>query len=201
MARIDDMIQRLPHWWSIHEGSATYGWMLSVAQELDLFDVQSANLQLSVFISTAIGTELEDLGALFRLGRLPGEPDANYRARIQAARSAFLASGTIPGLTLAFTATTGLPDTNIVITETFPTDPLKVLAEMTFTIDTIDLIQTAINSVQNAKAAGVYLTTQLNFGLAEDDILVADQVSITTPGPGTSFILDVSSYDGADMFG
>jgi len=193
----DKILDNLPSWWDKARGSTTVGFVEAVANELDDFIVQMDNLVLSVYIDTAIGVELDDLGAIYKLERNPNESDASYRTRIKNARPAFIGSGTIQGLINAFTNATGLPDSNITILEPAV---LKVRAEAVFTESEIDLIDIAKEALQQAKAAGVFLTTAINFHFVNDGVLATDsvfiQISPLVPG---YFTIEVSGLDGADI--
>lgn len=200
--RLDRMLDYLPSWWDTDVGSITYEWMLSVSDELDRFDIESDNLRLSLFVDTALGEELDSIGALFRLARKPAESDEFYRARIKSAAAIFRSSGTKPGIISAIVDLAGVDPSDVVITEDFPANPLKFQVEITFPDqESLDLKDAAVEAIQDAKAAGVYAKILLTIGgeLLTDVVDCDDTVLISLVVPGSFFTIDVSLIDGSDL--
>lgn len=66
-------------------------------------------LRASHLIALAVGTDLDDLGAIFGVPRLAGELDAQYRIRIPATVQNGVSASTIPNMTTFLTAAFGVP--------------------------------------------------------------------------------------------
>jgi len=196
MAMIDQILSHLPSYWDKKTKSVTYQMLLAIAEELDNFIIEMNNLELSLYIDTAVGDELDDLGALFQLARRTGESDNDYRVRIKNARLSFIGGGTIPGLKDAFAASTGLPETQIDIVDEFD---LKFLATITvYDMAEILLLPVAEETIWNSKAAGIYPIFAHNL-VFNEGLNVADTITITPLSTFDEFIIEVSEIEGTDV--
>jgi hypothetical protein len=196
MATIDDILSHLPHYWDKKTQSVTYQMLLAIADELDAFKVEKDNLVLSIQIDTAVGTELDDIGELFKLARRTGESDTDYRVRIKNARLSFIGGGTIPGLKNAFEAATGLPQSQLDITDEFD---LKFLATITVNdMAEILLLPIAEDTILASKAAGIGVLFAHNL-IFHEDLSVSDTITITPLSAFNEFIIEVSEIEGTDV--
>lgn len=193
---LENILNRMPHWWKKSVNSRLTQILLAVETELDAFDVEKALLIRSIQIDTAELEELDHIGALFKLPRKAGESDTDYRARIKIARVSFLGSGTVDGITNAFVGATGLPSSQISISDVFD---LKFLATLTFTSPAeLTLLPDAVEAVWEAKAAGIYplFAFELDFG---ESIETAELREIIPLSTFDEFIIEVSLIEGTDV--
>ncbi len=198
--RLDRALGRLPSWWNTDAGSVTYGWMNSVMSELDTFDAETALLVLSLQIDTAVGDEIDSIGALFKLARKPGETDTNYRARVKSAASVFRSSGTSPGIIDAIVNLTGLSPGSIDLTEDFPANPCQFTLTVTFeTIPSLLLKDSVVQAIADSKAAGIYarFVPVIGGALLTDAVDIADSVTITLVTAGGFFTIEASLIEDA----
>lgn len=196
MATIDDLLSHLPSFWDKETNSNTYGILLAIADELDDFSLEKDKLELSLKIDTAVGEEIDDIGALFKLTRRTGESDTDYRIRVKNARISFIGGGTIPGLKDAFAASTGMPESQLDITDEFD---LKFLATITVNdMAEILLLPTAEDTILTSKAAGIGVLFAHNL-IFNEELLVADTITITPLSTFNEFIIEVSEIEGTDV--
>lgn len=194
---LERLLGRFPDFYTKHGSGRLYGIMRAIDDELGYFVTEKGNLILSIQIDTAVGQELNDIGQLFLLTRRTGETDASYRARIKNARPSFTGGGTVDGLKSAFTASTGLPDTQITITDNFD---LKFIAAITFYgASEIDFADEAIDAIYDSKAAGIYPMFSFTFDFQDDGVLCSDAVVITELSAFDAFIVEVSLLEETDV--
>jgi hypothetical protein len=195
--RINKVLRRFPSWWKTDSDSNTYGLMDSFVYEFDSFATEMDNMKLELYVETATGTYLDELGKLFKLGRRSGETDAQFRARIKAYWPGFSGGGTEDAIKSTVNKITGVPVTNITVTD-IP-DSLKFEVDVVITdIATLALIPTIYDTIWAIKAAGCYpfIWWVINGSLLEDTLEVTDAVSITVVPTTGAFRWELSLIEG-----
>ena len=199
--RKENILERLPDFYEKEVGSVNYGLALSFAEEFNDYDNEVQNLHLEVFVNTATGERLDDLGRIYKLSRKPGETDDQFRARIIAYWPGFSGGGTIDAIKTTVAKITGIPATSVVIVEDIP-PALTFNAEISLlTPADLTLVETIRDVVWDIKAAGIYpfFTWVLTGTLTDDFLEISDSVSISIVIPPTGyFVIEVSLLDDAD---
>jgi phage-related baseplate assembly protein len=92
-AMLDDLKVRLPEWTADLESDPAVK-IIEVAAYRELLLRQRVNdAASSVMIAYAVGSDLDQIGAMFNVTRLAGETDEAYRARVQQGYSLLAAAG------------------------------------------------------------------------------------------------------------
>lgn len=198
-ARVEKVLSELQSWWNKEDDSDTYNLILSFCDELDSYELEQVNLHTELYVNTATGQRLDDLGRLFKLARNPGELDDSYRSRIKSYWPGFSGGGTIPAIKSTINRITGVPEANVTVTDIefmkFNVDTLLDSIEATMLVDTIREV------VWDIKAAGTYpfFTWTLGGDLTSDFITVGDTVDIQYITTSPWFIWEASDIDGIKM--
>ena len=195
------MMARLPSWWKKTRYSTTYQLFKAFSESFDENDVQVQNLHDEIFVNTATGERLDDLARIFKMTRQEGETDASFRARIKAYWPGFSGGGTIPAIISTISKMTGVPETDITLTEATP-PAMKFRVGVLLDDPGEDLlIPTIKNVVESIKAAGVYpfYTWILNGALLGEDLTISDSVIVDYISSKPWFIYEVSLIDGAKL--
>lgn len=99
MAQIDYILNNLPsRVYSKEETSNLYKFLSTFAGEMDEVNLKMQELRKTKFIDTAVGGDLDKLGAFLNLKRFSTENDEGYRARIKTRVQTFIGGGTIEAL-------------------------------------------------------------------------------------------------------
>jgi len=151
---IDKLLDTLPEFYNKDDGTNVYGFMLSLAQELDDFDDAIAKLQEDIFVSTAKNEYLDDLADMFRLTRKSSETDAELRTRILSYWQTFAGGGTEESIKTIVSNVTGQNTEDVDLTDI--ADLKFRLSFSLTTIDSIASLSTLRDEIYRGKAAGVY---------------------------------------------
>ena len=152
------ILENLPGFYAKHSGSINYKIFNSVGNEIDLYKIQQTNLVSEIQIDTATGIYLDGIGALFRLIRQSDETDSAFRARIKAHWQSNVGGGTVEAIRTAISNVMGVNTSAVEISE----NELKIGVKITVTDpDAWDLFDTAINVANNTKAAGTFISVDL----------------------------------------
>lgn len=167
----------IPTFYKKLESSNTYQLVYSISFSFQTFQENSAGLKESIQISTAVGTELDDIGELFLLTRITGESDEDYRARILGFWQGSIKGGTAEGLISLLQSILNISDASrITIDESEP-----MVLNFTIEIEDTDIPSDSINtSLEESKAAGIYIN------------------DITYTSYNDIFLVNFSGYNGKD---
>ena len=194
-------LDRIPNFWNKEDDSNTYNIIKSFVEEMDEFSDEVDNLHLEVFVTTATGSRLDDLGKIFKLSRNPGETDDSFRIRIMAYWPGFSGGGTIYAIRSTISKITGVPISDITVTETVPPN-MKIRVSVIIDDPGEDLLIPTIREVVwKIKAAGIYpfFTWIINGDLLADGAGVIDSVEIEYVGTMPWFIVDMSEIEGVKL--
>lgn len=159
MARKDNLLKNLPDFYDTSEQSNNNTLMTAFGRTMDSVDINISALQTSIQISTAIGQQLDDIGALFDITR-DGRTDEQFRSVILGFWSSILGGGTKTSIKTVIQNVFGFPLDDISINE---------INDATFTIeliidDTNDITfiyDNVFSNVNNVKASGTFLVDVL----------------------------------------
>jgi len=98
MDTTDEMLKNLPTFMKKTSDSNNRNFIKSFAGEYDELKLEIDNLELSVTISTATDTSLDDIAKLFNLNRYDNESDSDFRNRILLYWNNILSSGHEDGI-------------------------------------------------------------------------------------------------------
>jgi len=174
--KTDKVLFNLPTFMRRDVNSRNYKFVTSFQGELDDVQTQIGNLKSSIQISTAIGSNLDDIGDIFLLPRRGSETDTNYRARILAFWPGYSGGGTEKSIKQAIARMTDLLESDITVTES-PYADLKFKVTATLNGFTAD-IPTIQEVVAHSKAAGTYAILDLATSLTEEYVSYTDNVDI-----------------------
>lgn len=104
-------------------------------------------------VATAVGGDLEALGGLVGVGRLPGEDDKQYRARIPATVRHGIAASTAPDMAAYLAAALGLP-------VTVQTGPAATASFTVTVVGNPGTLTSVPGLIRRAKAAGTVFLAQ-----------------------------------------
>jgi len=195
--RTERVLSNLPTHWSKDEKSFNYKLFNAFAEELKTANIKIDSMKSAVFIDTAAGEQLNDLGKLFKLGRDSGETDEQYRARIKGYWPGFSGAGTADSLKRTLNAILNIPTENITITDI---NFVKFLIQAAMTSEQYETLKETIESlVWKIKAAGVYPFFQWAISdLLTTETLVVDDsnLTITSYEENSWFIIESSLIEG-----
>ncbi len=96
MDRIDRIASRLPRFYkSWDKGSLLRALLESVGRELDLSELRMTEVMKTRWVDTAEGEELDRLGRLLSMARLPDEEDGRFRQRLKRGVEDYRGGGTV----------------------------------------------------------------------------------------------------------
>lgn len=99
MTTIDYIFNNLPsRVYTKEESSNLYKFLSSFAVEMDEITNAMIELRKTKFIDTAMGNDLDKLGALLNLKRFSTENDEGFRARVKTRVQTFIGGGTVEAL-------------------------------------------------------------------------------------------------------
>jgi len=199
--RVEKFLEKLPHWWRKDDDSNTKKLFKAIAKDFDDLDDNKLKMKIDVYVTTATGYSLDDLGKLFKLSRRPTETDDQFRARIIAFFPGFSGGGTAPAISSTISKITGVPEPQITVTD-IP-DELKFQVNVLLnTPEQMALKDTIVDVVWGAKAAGCYpLFLWTIDGILTSETIHAPDIAevipeITQPG----FIWELSLIDQEDVW-
>lgn len=100
MSREERICSRLPRFYkSWMEDSILYKLIKAISRELDFSHGLVVEMMKSHWVDTASSKDLDMMGSIFKLGRMLGEDDGRYRARLKRAIVDFTGGGTIASIT------------------------------------------------------------------------------------------------------
>ena len=192
------VLNHLPSWWSKDKDSETEHIVKSFTDEFGSYIVEINNLHTEVYLNTATGQRLDDIGKIFKLGRKSGESDSAYRIRIKAYFPGFSGGGTVPAIKATVNRMTGLPEANVIVVE----DVLKF--NTTIVLEEIgqdELKPTITDIIWSVKAAGVYpfFTWELGGELLTENLNISDSIAIIPITDSTWFVWEASLIDGGKL--
>ena len=115
---VEEIFDRsFPSWWS--QDGNTYSLIYGMSGELKTLYDNVTSMHDDIFVNTAQGSKLDDIGKLFRIARNADETDAQLRGRIQAYWVAFTNGGTSDGITSAIALMVGIDSDRITINEQY----------------------------------------------------------------------------------
>lgn len=197
------LLDNLPSHYSKASTSNNYKIINALANQLTQFDQEKVNLVTTLFIDTAYGDDLDTLGALFALNRITGETDKLYRARIKLFWNTQVSSSTIDAIKNAVAVLDpNLDPENITVTEA-PGKPFISVILIPLLASLTSLTQEIIDTVEDVKAAGVYVNTAFEFSDGFTESVTANDggtATITEYDAGI-FTMDVSWCSGPDRLG
>jgi len=201
-SRIQDVLERLPSWWDTSPEGYTYKIVQAFTEEMCEFYDESGNLHLELFVSTATGQRLNDLGAIFKLSRRVNETDASYRIRIMAFFPGFSGGGTIPAIKSTINRMTGVPEGDIDVIEKAPPDMTFTVNVLLDSIEDMQLKDTIRDVVWDIKAAGVYpfFLWTLGGDLLAEHITANDLVNMNPIPLDNAWHWEVSLVDGLNVW-
>ena len=175
---LKNILDNLPDFLEKETPSNNYKLLKSIGINLDNIKTQIDNLKSTIRVSTATNSSLDNIGALFKLNRITGETDSNYRSRILSYWSSAKGGGIAESIKNAIIGATILSDLSIVIEDIEP-GILKItitppLSEMGYNFDLL------YSTAEFAKAAGVYIFyySYLNNDLFQESIDISERVDI-----------------------
>ena len=196
--RTENVLMKVPSHWKIDEKSVNYKLLKSFAEELKVFDTNLSGLKAELFVDTATGSYLDDLGRMFKLGRYDEETDAEFRVRIKAYWPGFSGGGTLDSLKSTVNKITGVDTSKMTITEV---DFMKFIFDVILdSPEDYPLADTIVELIWKVKAAGVYPFFQwtLTGNPFDDTVEVSDSITITNIDLPW-FIIGESLIDGSSL--
>jgi len=195
MSKIDNLLGYLPTYWKKDSGSNNYNLFYSFVDDMSDVDSQIAELKLNIQISTATGSQLDDIGRLFLLPRLDDETDTDYRARIKAFWPGYSGGGTIASIKQTINRMTGVSVDDITINEYHTgsyIQPLKF--EVVVEIPTLGVsVNTVSDMIRATKAAGTYVIPNISSGTT--DLYVSTYTDSNNTVTSNFFVGDFSTPD------
>jgi hypothetical protein len=168
----DKILRGMPEY--LREGKNITDFSKALTTELEIIETKIVELKSDIQLATTNSVWLEDLAKIFKIGRNVGESDNSLRSRILAFWPGYSGSGTNGDIKNVINRITGIPITEISITE-FPA--MKFLIEFNIgpNFELIDLVKELVGA---NKAAGTYPFFQINTGFT-DEVTLTDNVVIT----------------------
>jgi len=172
--KTNKILNNLPDFMSTEDNSNNYKFIHSFGTTFDTLSANIDELKLSIQISTASGTKLDDLGKLFLLTRNGGENDSDFRVRILSFWEGYIQGGIKQSLIDTLKSLTGA--TSVTYDET---DDLII--KMSSTIPNLSINLGTISSVLNdIKPAGTFIYLTLSSKLEDIYGLYEDSIFLTT---------------------
>lgn len=172
------LLNNLPSFLEKEQTSNNYKLMFSVGDVLDDIKTEINNLNLSIKVSSATGNDLDDIGLLFKLNRIQGESDNDFRNRILTFWFIAKGGGTKQSIIDAILRTINIDSNNMIY---FEVEPLifgfnLYLSEEEMLLDFDEMK----NIVEYSKAAGTYciFNHYLQNDLFKEEVEVRDVISI-----------------------
>lgn len=193
-----ELLDNLPEYMDKSEGKNIYNFIYSLSLSLETFNDNIDSLKSEIQIDTAQAQYLDDIGKLFTLLRKSDEVDASYRARIKTFISSYIGGGTIAALKQAVSDITDISTSEINVTEI---DFMKVLLDVVLNTDElIASASTISDSVDNTKAAGIYLFKNIIItgDSFSEELTLSDAVLVESTEQGF-FTAGVSLAGGPDV--
>jgi len=183
---VEKLLNRLttPYDKSIDSMNATF--LKMDGRQIAELEISIKNKIIQSYVDTAEDVNLDRIGALFGLERLPGEDDDEFRARIKSAVPSLVGGGTLAEIKRATTIVTGSADPRVI--ENFPAH-IAVLARNhpdEFSISTLH------SMTDTARAAGVkldYVGTEFD----ETHTVTAGMIMETSDGLGGTLVVRKSN--------
>lgn len=167
MTKTNNILGYLPTYLKKDSTSNNYKFVTSFNDDFQDVSNQSVNLKRAIQLSTAEGSELDSIGALFLLNRRTDEVDSDYRARIKAFWPGYSGGGTIESIKQAINRMAGVDPDDVIITNYAPRSAL------TSTID---------NSVTTIPVGDTSLFRSTN-----GTIMIGDEIITYTGKTATTF--------------
>lgn len=187
------LLNNLPSFLEKEQTSNNYKLMFSVGDVLDDIKTEINNLNLSIKVSSATGNDLDDIGLLFKLNRIQGESDNDFRNRILTFWFIAKGGGTKQSIIDAILRTINIDSNNMIY---FEVEPLifgfnLYLSEEEMLLDFDEMK----NIVEYSKAAGTYciFNHYLQNDLFKEEVEVRDIITILDSLDSGIFISDISS--------
>ena len=194
-----EIIQRYPSWWNSGAESNNYQLAYAFSNELAKSSLNIDDLHIEIYVNTASGERLDDIGEIFKLKRKSAEEDEDYRARIKAYWPGYSGGGTAPAIKSTVNRMTGLPEADVIVTDI---NYIKFKTEILLdSLADVLLKDTIFDTIWNIKAAGVYPFFEWTLGgdLLDEALEVSDSVSITYVSTSPWFIVGQSLIGGAKV--
>ncbi|MCW3134452.1 MAG: hypothetical protein N2V78_09020 [Methanophagales archaeon] len=183
---VEKLLNRLttPYDKSIDSMNATF--LKMDGRQIAELEININNKIIQSYVDTAEDVNLDRIGALFGLERLPGEEDDEFRVRIKSAVPSLVGGGTLAEIKRATTIVTGSADPRVI--ENFPAH-IAVLARKHPDEFSISTLHSMINT---ARAAGVkldYVGTEFD----ETHTVTAGMIMETSDGLGGTLVVRKSN--------
>lgn len=194
MDRLERVCNRLPrfyrHW---EKDSLVFNILSAVSRQLDKAEEETTDLMKAHWVDTAVEDELNRLGTLFGMGRLSGEDDLLFRARLKRAVNEYKGGGTVSTILDAVKAAIGAQNAeDVEIVENPRTSAFKE-----FTVRAGDTWTLGSNSVEDAQPS-LTLTVEEGGEVSNPQIWNVDtQESITFNGKlkgGQKLVIKKKAY-------
>lgn len=111
MSKTERILKRLPSFYKAWDRrSLLYSILSSIGKRLEEADKDLDAVLRSHWVDTAVGRDLDKLGALFNIERRPGEPDTRFRSRLKRAIQEFKGGGTVKAILTSIRALLEAPE-------------------------------------------------------------------------------------------
>lgn len=130
---------------------------------IDDAEDNNTDLSIQIPIETTTGENLDEFAKLFKLSRNTGETDTEFRARIKGYFQSAISFGTEDNIKAAVASALDISESDITIT--YPSDMRLVISfPIPFGFDEDTLTPT----INNTKAAGIYVAVEIEFTQTEN---------------------------------
>jgi hypothetical protein len=195
--RYNKILNRLPNFWNKEKDSQTAHLIKSFSDELEDYTIEVNNLHSEIYVQTATGKRLDELGRLFKLSRKLNESDDAFRVRIIAYWPGFSGGGTIPAIKSTVNKITGIPEDQVEVEEASP-PVMKFRANISFIEPGQEALKETIReTIWGIKTAGVYpfFNWIINGNITSEDLSIMDSVDVYYITTENWFIWEVSLID------
>jgi len=176
------LLRGLPTFWIKNSGSNNYKFFKSIAGTINTLQTNVDGLKLSIQLTTATGTYLDNIGALFNLLRNSGESDTDYRNRIKGYWQNYNRGGLVSNIVNSFADALGISTTDITVDQTTTMVirlTIDISANPSYDYSSSGFLNTLADGV---KAAGTKVMFEFEIAYTGDNYSYDDSVSISSIG-------------------
>lgn len=194
--RIDRTIKKFPQEVYTRDPTSTlFNYLKSFTAEFELLDIEITGLLNAIQIDTATGTDLNTIGALFKIVRTSGETDDQLRSRIKSFVASFIGGGTVESLKSAMADILSVLPADITLVEF---DDMKVRLEIDLTPLNTSLKQTLVDTADKTKAAGIAIFFVWTIKI-DEQLKCTDSILINGVTPAGFFEVGASFLNGNEL--
>lgn len=159
------------------------------SQEFGELEEAREKVLQSKFVTDASGEQLDRLGEIFDVDRRRGEPDSNYRARLQVALRAQLTSATVDEIREVIAVLLDIDISDVEIEEPYRREPMH----LNVSVDNQTLVEAGLSDdefisvVDTVVAIGVSVGLLIEFEV-EEVVGVLDDVSAEIDAVQTAYV-------------